>query len=195
MDKNYCHPDCETCAQIRDAAVELVGAEEIEQVTHERLAARTGLCIDEIAEHYHDAGTCLYEAYEEVSYGIYQDFQRSFAAEQGWRRALMLGSHTLLTRLAARPAEARLCFVEILRGDHELLRRRNQARRRLVDLFVVELGRRRDDPEQYRMQLELLIGAAFQAIAAAVATGDLAELPGLEPELVSRAFVFEPAAL
>lgn len=44
------------------------------------------------------------------------------------------------------------------------------------------------------MQLELLIGAAFQAIAAGVNSGNITELPEMMPELTSRAYVFQPAA-
>ena len=127
--------------------------------------------------------------------GVYDDFRRSFAAEPGWRRALMLASRTLLARMAAHPDEARLCFVEILRSDHELLRRRERSRRRLVELFVSELGRRRELAEQYRVQLELLIGAGFQTIATAIELGDISGLPRLAPELESRGLVFEPVAV
>jgi hypothetical protein len=128
-----------------------------------------------------------------VARGIYEDFAVAFAAEPGWRRGLRRGGVSLLRRLGARPAEARLCFVEVLHGDLELRRRRDANRRRLVDLFVAELGRRRDHPEHFRMQLELLIGAGFQAIAFEVARGKVDRLAALEPELVTRAFVFEPA--
>lgn len=185
-------PPCITCARLRGAALAIVGDGGIETLTLDRLAGRAGLSVDETRRHYPDLTECLYETYEEVSNSIYDDFVRSFAAEPRWRTALALGGRTLLERMAASPAEARLCFCDILRGDHELLRRRELARRRLVDLFVVELGRRRAEPEQFRIQLELLIGAAFQAIAAAVATGAIDELPRLEHELRSRAFVFEP---
>jgi AcrR family transcriptional regulator len=182
------------CVKLRGAALEVVGRDGIEALSTERLADQAGVPADEVAAHYPDARDCLHETYEEVSRSIYEDFARAFAAEEGWRRALMLAARTLLERLAARPAEARLCFQEVLRGDHELLRRRDAARRRMVDLFVEELGRRRDAPEQFRMQLEMLIGAEFQAIAMGVAGGDLAELPELHLELESRAFVFEPLA-
>lgn len=194
MSKQQPTPDCDICTHLRAAALSIIGSDGIEHVTIERLAAEA--CMPErlVLEHYEDASDCLYATYEEVSEGIYEDFARCFAFEPGWRRALMLAARTLLARLAAAPAEARLCFVDILRSDHELLRRRNLSRRRLVDLFVRELGRRRDDPEQFRVQLELLIGAGFQAIAAAVESGDVQGLPGIEPELESRAFVFEPVA-
>jgi hypothetical protein len=171
-----------------------VGEDGIQGLNDERISAVAGRTLGDGGQHYPDTRACLYATYEEVAQSIYEDFERCFAIEEGWRRALMLAGRTLLARLAARPAEARLCFVQILKGDHELLRRREASRRRLVELFVRELGRRRDEPEQFRMQLELLIGAGFQMIARAVTTGEVHELPELEPELQYRAFVFEPVA-
>lgn len=192
METNLCKQDCEVCTALRAATLAIIAEDGIGPLAAECLAARAGISPDEFPEHYADASECLYATYEQISGEIYDDFATALATEQGWRRALALAGRTLLERLAARPAEARLCFVEILRSDHELLRRRALARRRLVDLFVSELGRRRDDSEQYRMQLELLIGAGFQAIATAIETGDVNGLPALEPELESRALVFEP---
>jgi AcrR family transcriptional regulator len=189
-----CNSACGICTQLRAVTLELVGEDGIEALTSERIAARAACSVDEVTAHYPDALSCLYDTYEEVSDSIYEDFAEAFETEWRWRQALRLGAHTLLLRLTARPAEARLCFVEILRADHELLRRRDLARRRLVDLFVSELGRRRENAEESRIPLELLIGAGFQAIARDVASGKLNGLPELAPELESRAFVFEPVA-
>lgn len=137
---------------------------------------------------------CLCDIYDEVALSVYHDFAAAFAAARGWRDALRTAAVTLLRRMASRPAEARLCFAEIPRGDHELLRRRVASRGRLVHLFVRELGKRRDDAEAVQMQLELLIGASFHAIAAAVAKDRVADLEALAPELEARACVFEPVA-
>ncbi len=127
-----------------------------------------------------------------MSRSIYDDFVAAFAAESDYRDALRLARDTLLERMTARPNEARFCFVEVLRGDHELLRRRDASRRRLVALLMDELARRCDQSELLRMQVELLVGAGFQAISAAVEEGDVAELAELGPELESRALVFAP---
>lgn len=189
-----CPPECPQCTRLRAATLSIVGAEGLSALTDERLAQATGLDGRALAAHYDSAASCLYATYEEVAGGIYQDFARAMAAQPGWYDALRAGGLTLLHRLTARPAEARLCFAEILHGDYELLRRREASRRRLVTLFVRELGRRHQEPEQYRMQLELLIGACFQAIAAAVAERRAAELERLFPELESRAYVFEAAS-
>lgn len=144
--------------------------------------------------HYPRTAGCLYDTYEEIASSIHEDFAAAFAAEPDWYVALAIAGRTLLERMAEHPEEARFCFVEVLRGDHELARMRADSRRRLVDLFAGELGARCAMEGVPRMQLELLIGAAFQAIAAAVDTGNIDELPGLMPELTSRAYVFQPVA-
>jgi AcrR family transcriptional regulator len=188
-----CRHACPTCATLRSGALEIVGREGIEALTIERLGYQAGLTPDEVRAHYPSAADCLSESYEEVSRSIRDDFAAAFAAEARWRDALTTAARRLLERMAARPEEARLCFQEVLRGDHELLRRRDEARRKMVDLFVGELGRRKGNWRVPRTQLELLIGAGFQDIAAAVAEGRVVGLPELLPELTSRANVFEPA--
>jgi AcrR family transcriptional regulator len=172
----------------------IVGTDGIDAVTTRRLAEDAQLAPETVETHYPAPSDCLYDTYDEVARSIYQDFRAAFASEPGWRNALRLASRTLLRRLVDRPAEARLCFAEILHGDYELLRRRELNRRRLVGLFVGELRRRCDYPEPYGMQIELLIGASFQAIAGAVAEGRLADYQRLAAELESRAVVFEPVA-
>jgi AcrR family transcriptional regulator len=156
---------------------------------------QAGISEAELAWHYGGASACLYATYDEVAGDIYEEFAAALASERGWYDALRAGGVALMRRLSARPAEARLCFAEIFRGDLELLRRREASRRRMVGLFVRELGRRRDEPELFRVQLELLIGASFQAIATAVSERRVEELERLMPELESRAYVFEPAPI
>jgi hypothetical protein len=189
-----CVPACPTCADLRKAALTIVGDEAIDALTDVRLAAEGGLSVEELKRHYATAALCLYQTYDEVALSIYRDFERCFAAERGWRDGLRLAASTLLGRMAARPAEARLCFAEILRGDCELLRHREASRRRLHDLFMRELGKRCEQPGLFAIQLELLIGAEFQAIAAAVGEDHISQLPALDAELESRAHVFEPVA-
>jgi AcrR family transcriptional regulator len=189
-----CNPDCDRCARLRAAVLAIVGGRGLEGVTLAQLSERAGVSVQEARAHYRDEQSCLADTYEEVAQSIYDDFAAVLAGEPAWHDALTRAARALLERLAARPAEARLCFVEILHADPELPRRRERRRQRLVDLFVSELGRRRDGAEKLRLQLELLIGAGFQLIAEAVASGETAGLPGIEPELVSRGYVFEPVA-
>lgn len=188
-------PDCPTCAHLRAAAIAIVGSEGLTALTFERICRQAGLTVDQVDAHYPTAFACLHDAYDALARSIQDDFARVFAAEPAWGEALRLAAHNLLGRMANQPHEARFYFVEVLRGDHELLRRREAARCRLIALFERELSRRRGDVPRSRMQVELLIGSAFQAIAAAVERDGPDELPALGPELEQRAFVFEPVAV
>jgi hypothetical protein len=189
-----CKEDCAVCAALRAAALRLAGAEGIEALTIERLWLEAGLSNGPTLPHYVSARSCLYDTYDYVSSSVYKDFAAAFAAEPDWSAALRLATETLLGRMAARPDEARFCFVEVLRGDHELLRRRDTNRRRLLSLFTREHALRRGHAAASEMQLEMLIGSSFQTIAACVAGGDFSALSALGPELESRASVFAAVA-
>jgi AcrR family transcriptional regulator len=189
-----CKEQCPTCAQLRAATLAILADDGIEALTSARLCRQAGLPLEVLGAHYQTVQSCLHDTYEQVAQSVYQDFAAAFAAEQEWTDALRLAANTLLRRMAARPDEARLCFIEVLRGDHELLRRRDANRRRLIALLVQELGRQCDQPELFALQLELLIGSSFQTIAASIAHREPAYLPALEPELESRAYAFAPLA-
>ena len=172
----------------------IVAEEGIESFNAERLELRSGLESDELARHYTSAASCLYDAYDEVSRSIHADFALAFAAEPSWYDGLALAGRTLLERLGRASRRGALLLRRGARAATTSWPAcRADSRRRLVELFVAEL-RRRCDNEVPRMQLELLIGAAFQAIASAVNGGNITELPGMMPELTSRAYVFQPAA-
>lgn len=166
----------------------------MEALTTRRLCLEAGMPDGPTLPHYATARGCLYETYEQLSRSIYRDFAAAFAAEPSWSDALRLAAATLLRRMAAQPHEARFCFVEVLRGDHELLRRRDANRRRLLSLFMREHAIRRGHREASGMQLEMLIGASFQTIASRVASGETRALPALGPDLESRASVFAAVA-
>jgi hypothetical protein len=189
-----CSSACPTCARLRATALTIVGADGIDGLTYARLAEDAQLSGESARDHYPTASACLCDTYEEVSRSIYEDFKSAFAVQPGWRDALRLATRTLVHRITKHPDEARLCFAEILQGDHELLRRREASRQRMVGLFERELRRRCDWPEPVRMQVELLLGGGFHAIASAVTEDRLTESESLNAELESRMSVFEPLA-
>lgn len=189
-----CDPHCPTCAHVRAAVIAIAGAEGIAALSLDRLCETARLTPDQIRAHYPTTRSCLHDAYDALAHSIHDDFVRVFMVEPAWGEALRLATHNLLFRMANQPQEARFFFIEVLRGDHELLLRRDASRKQLVALFERELSRRRGEQPWFRIQVELLIGSAFQTIAAAVERDGADELPALGPELARRAFVFEPVA-
>jgi hypothetical protein len=108
-----------------------------------------------------------------------------------WQERFELSRKRILERLALNPAEARLCFVETLRGDRGLRRRREIHRRSMVD-FLTREARGADGDGMRPIQIELLIGAGFQAISAAVAQDGGVDLAELSPTLADLEGCFLP---
>lgn len=186
-----CKPACPVCRRLRGAALELVAAGGTEALSHEALDRAAELPDGEAARHYPSTAACLHETYTEVSDGLLAEVTEPFSDTASWDSALALASARLLARLAAHPAEARLCFVETLRSDRGLRRLRDVRRRRLI-AFLDDQRARRGEPSS-RMQIELLTGAIFHEISTAVEAGHAAELPALEPRLTELANLFDPA--
>jgi AcrR family transcriptional regulator len=188
-----CQPGCSDCKQLRAAALELVHAEGVEGVTLDALSERTGRSLEEVRSHYATAESCLWATYDEVAFALFLALVGGFAQPGNWETAVGRALRWLLARLAAHPAEARLCFVEAVRGDRRLRRHCAETRTWVVELFAAEHRRRRHHDE-FELQIELLVGAAAQAIAGAVADEPTRDLRELEPTLAGLTEVFTPVA-
>jgi AcrR family transcriptional regulator len=186
-----CKPACPTCETLRAAALDVVGKDGIDALTLAALTARSDLTAPELTRHYPSAAACLRETYVEVSASVREEFLATLAAGSSWTHGLRGAARRLLQRMSENPAEARLCFVEILRADRELQRARDDARRLMLERIVAEHRRRREEEQVPDMQIELLMGAGFHAITAAVIRGGASELPELERELVQLDGVFD----
>ncbi len=189
-----CKPACSTCARLRSAALMLVGAGGVDGLTEESLERSAGLAHEDAVDHYSTPVACLHATYEEVAETIATDFMAAFSTAVSWESALGTARRRLLMHLASHPAHARLCFVETLGGDRELRRLRERRRRSTVD-FLVRRRREPGGPRRWsRLQIELLVGATFHEISAAVAAGGVNDLPTLEPRLADLARMFDPSA-
>lgn len=185
-----CEPGCPVCERLRGAALEIVGEGGSEALTRERLGERVGLAPAAVDQHYQSAAQCLYDTYDELAGNVLRGMVDAFAEGDDWQAGFDLSRRRLLERMAANPAEARLCFVETARGDRELRRRRDVTRRWIVEFLLREHERRQPDEPLPTVQLEMLIGAGFHTISSAVADGDTADLPELEPKLAQVAGYF-----
>jgi AcrR family transcriptional regulator len=185
---------CPTCASLRAAAIQLVADHGLDALSRASLGEAAGLTEDQVVNHYENPLTCLYEAYDELSADLELEAADAFDCPSDWRRAFGDVSVRLLTRLSENSNETRLLFVEALRGDRELRRRRERSRQRMVALFLSEHRRRDDSGEMSEIQLEMLLGASFHVIAGHVAEGRIENLPQLAPELGELAGMFDGLA-
>jgi AcrR family transcriptional regulator len=183
---------CPTCGSLRAAALQLVGEHGFKRLSVAALCDACGLTPDQLADHYPTPRACLYDAYDELAQEFLHDMQDAFDRASSGADALTRARSRMLARLAERPAEARLLFIEVLRGDRELRRRREQGRQRILALMLSEHRRRGELEQRRQVQLEMLLGASFHLIATRIAEGRIDALPELDGELAELAGMFEP---
>jgi len=189
-----CEKACGTCASIRSATLQLVGDHGLSGVSLDSLGERTKLTPAQLRSHYPTVQACVSDTYETVSMDLLGIMADAFARSRSWSDALTNGVGGVLRRLARRPAEARLCFVEVLRGDRELLWRRENMRRLTIELLAAEHTSRSDTEHLSAVQHEMLVGASFQLISSRVEEGRIDTLADLGSELAELAGIFEPIA-
>jgi AcrR family transcriptional regulator len=188
-----CTPGCRTCARLGDAALAIIGEVGANGLSHEALELRAGLTPGEAARHYPTVESCVHGIYEQVCEDLAAEFAGAFSLALSWSSALALAQRRVLSRLASQPAEARLCFVEALRGDRELRRRRDLRRRWIVDFLTEQHLRLGRGATTSKLQIELLVGARFQAIASMVEAGRASELLTLDGRFDELTTVFDPS--
>jgi hypothetical protein len=180
-----CLPGCPTCADLRRAAVALVGSVGLEGVTPERLGQVAGLAPEAL-----DAHICgrvdivIPAAYAEQMEGLQARFagrmRRAQTREEGLREA----TADLLAYLARHGDVAAFVTVEVVRGGRELLELREAMRRRSVANVRRELARFDGGAVASELQIEMLVATMGHTIARHVQAGRTSELTAaLEPAL------------
>jgi hypothetical protein len=99
----------------------------------------------------------------------------AYEAQEEWTAQLRAALETLLGLLAAEPAVARLCFVDVLAGGAAAIEARDEATQRLAGLFGAG-ARGRDGAPSELLRLALA-GGLSEVIYREVVAGRTAELP------------------
>jgi hypothetical protein len=190
---SVCPPECATCQRLRDAAAAATLMAGGGAVTLADLAAAAGVPATRAIGHCPEGATrVVADAYRRAATELYGEYEASFRLAGSWPENLSASLQRLLRRLAQEPAIAHLCFVAPTSGHEELREIREGFRERYVALLEREHRSRADGEPLPSLQLELMVGAVFRAIAGLVGEGRAPELPSLLEDVTGAAQVFEP---
>jgi hypothetical protein len=189
-----CSPDCAMCGRLRASAAAAVLIVDGGPVTMAALAMAAGVSLSETRGHCPEGAQQLVaEAYRRAAGELFDNYAAAFHRGRSWPEKLTVALERLLGRLAAEPALAHLCFVAPSSGHQELQEIREAFRERYVRLLDDEQPWDDEiDAQLPSLQLELMIGAMFRAIADLVRDGRAPELPSHLDEIAGAAQVFEP---
>lgn len=146
------------------------------------ILGRAGVSRKTFYEHFADREACFLAAYDEVVERLDRRVAEAFATGETWPDRLRSGLAAFLGFLAAEPALARMCIVEVLAAGPGALRRRDAAMRRFQACFEPGREAARGGPPP-RLVGEAAVGAIHEVVYARVLRDRTEELPGLLDDL------------
>lgn len=146
------------------------------------IIAAAGVSRETFYEQFRSKADCFEQAYDDASTILFSRIRKAatewIGADDGAGGAdafeRLLG--TYLETMAAEPALARLCLVEVYAAGPDLVRRRNAVQLRFAEGLQQLLGA---SDATTRFACQALVAAISSMITTRLALGEEAELPGL----------------
>jgi hypothetical protein len=190
-----CGGDCRTCARLRRAAIEVGAAVGIEGVDAALLANTAGVPLNAVTGHGPgSARGWVAVAYAHATRQLQSDFEEDFNSGASWTDGLRLATEGLVATLADDSAQARFCYVEVMRGDKTMRELREAVRRRSIDLFTRQYLDRHGNRTVPEIKLELACNSIIHVISTHAREGRVAELPDALDAMLLPAGACEPQA-
>jgi AcrR family transcriptional regulator len=128
-------------------------------------------------------------AYDEASGRLLASVRAAFEGEQTMEARASAGFRAFLELLAASPAFAKMCIVEVLAAGPDAIARRARTMEEFTGFFEDSahalLGRDAPSP----LIAETIVGGVYETVYRRIARGETAELPKLLPDLVESALL------
>lgn len=128
-------------------------------------------------------------AYDEASGRLLTSVRAAFEGEQTMEGRVSAGFRAFLELLAASPAFAKMCIVEVLAAGPDAIARRARTMEDFTGFFEesarMTLGTQAPSP----LIAETIVGGVYETVYRRIARGETADLPKLLPDLVESALL------
>jgi AcrR family transcriptional regulator len=171
------------------AVAEAVAEQGFVTTTVADIIARARLSRRTFYEHFADKEECFLAAYDTVVEQLLAAVGQAYEQADGWPQKVHDGLETFLAYLAAEPAFARMCIVEVVAAGPEARSRRDAAMRVFVDFL--EPGRT-EAPKGIvvpALAADIVVGGIYEIIYSRLQRNAADELVEMLPELLYSALV------
>jgi len=171
------------------AVAEAVAEQGFVTTTVADIIARARLSRRTFYEHFADKEECFLAAYDTVVEQLLAAVGQAYEQADGWPQKVHDGLETFLAYLAAEPAFARMCIVEVVAAGPEARGRRDAAMRVFIDFL--EPGRA-EAPKGIvvpALAADVVVGGIYEIIYSRLQRNAADELVEMLPELLYSALV------
>ncbi len=129
-------------------------------------------------------------AYDEASGRMMTTIRAGIDAETTFEEKISAGFRAFLELLAASPAFAKMCIVEVLAAGPEAIARRARTMEDFTEIFELAAQQTlvKENPPS-PLIAETIVGGVYETVYRRIARGETAELPKLLPDLTESALL------
>jgi AcrR family transcriptional regulator len=171
------------------AVAEAVAEQGFATTTVADIIARARLSRRTFYEHFADKEECFLAAYDTVVEQLLAAVGQAYEQADGWTQKVHDGLETFLAYLAAEPAFARMCIVEVVAAGPEARSRRDAAMRVFVEFLEPGRDEAPKDIVVPELAAEIVVGGIYEIIHSRLQRDAADELVEMLPELLYCALV------
>jgi AcrR family transcriptional regulator len=171
------------------AVAEAVAEQGFVTTTVADIIARARLSRRTFYEHFADKEECFLAAYDTVVEQLLGAVGQAYEQADGWPQKVHDGLETFLAYLAAEPAFARMCIVEVVAAGPEARSRRDAAMRVFVDFLEPGRAEAPDGIVVPTLAADIVVGGIYEIIYSRLQRNAADELVEMLPELLYSALV------
>jgi AcrR family transcriptional regulator len=175
--------------RILAAVADVTSAASYGEMSVEDIIVTAGISRRTFYEHFENKEEAFLAAYEEAAGQMLTAVRAAYESHQGFAERLRAGIEAFVGLLAADPAFARMCIVEVLAAGPEAVKRRNAAMGAFAAMIEENALQRLAEPPPSKLTAETVVGGIYDVVYTRIQRGDIRELPELAPELVHTALV------
>ena len=159
------------------------------EMTVEGIIVTAGVSRRTFYEHFKNKDDAFLAAYDEASTQMLTAVRAAYESHHGFAERMRAGIEAFLGLLAADPAFARMCIVEVMAAGPEAVKRRNAAMQAFASMIEENARQRLAKPPPSALTAETVVGGIYDVVYTRIQRGDVRVLPELTPQLVHTALV------
>jgi AcrR family transcriptional regulator len=175
--------------RILAAVADVTSAGSYAELTVEGIIVTAGVSRRTFYEHFKNKDDAFLAAYEEAAARLLAAVRAAYESRQGFAERMSAGIEAFLLLLAADPAFARMCIVEVMAAGPEAVARRNDAMSAFAAMIEENARERLAESPPSDLTAETVVGGIYDVVYTRIQRGEVRQLPDLAPDLIHTALV------
>ncbi len=173
--------------RILAAVADVTSSASYAEMSVEDIIVTAGISRRTFYEHFKNKHSAFLAAYDEAASRLLEAVRAAYASRTTFGERLRAGIEAFLTLLAADPAFARMCIVEVMAAGSEAVERRNEAMKAFGALIEQNARELLGEASPSPLTAETVVGGIYDVIYNRIQQGLVRDLPQLTPDLVYTA--------